>query len=328
MAGPRSLSATAPPRGHASPRCSPGRGGTARRQRSARHTAIVPRFRNFVAIDWSGAAGERHRGIAVALCTAGRGAPALIRPDHVWSRGEVLDWLLADLPPETLVGIDLGFALPFADTGAYFPGWPDSPPDARALWALVDRISADNAHFGVASVVDHADLARHYRRHGGRAGDLFTPGRGRLRVTEEAQRRAGLNPVSNFNLVGAAQVGKASLTGMRVLHRLAGRLPVWPFDPDPGHGAILVEIYTSLAALTAGRPRGRSKMRTGEDLDQALAALASDPVGITGTISDHRSDALLTAASLRHVADDPALWHPAGLTPEIARTEGWTFGVA
>ena len=30
----------------------------------------------------------------------------------------------------------------------------------------------------------------------------------------------GCKPYSNFNLVGAAQVGKSSLSGMRMLHRL------------------------------------------------------------------------------------------------------------
>ena len=49
------------------------------------------RFRNFAAIDWSGAAGERHRGIAVALLAEGDSSPALVRPGHRWSRSEVLD---------------------------------------------------------------------------------------------------------------------------------------------------------------------------------------------------------------------------------------------
>ena len=38
------------------------------------------RFRHFAAIDWSGAAGERNKGIAVGLCTADGGAPQLVRP--------------------------------------------------------------------------------------------------------------------------------------------------------------------------------------------------------------------------------------------------------
>ena len=39
-------------------------------------------------------------------------------------------------------------------------------------------------------------------------------------------------------------------------------------------------------------------------------------------------DALVTAAGMRAlVAGEPRAFAPAALTPEIARTEGWTFGV-
>jgi len=284
------------------------------------------RFRHFAAIDWSGAMGERQRGIAVALCTAGHAAPRLIRPGHVWSRGEALAWLRDDLPPDTLVGMDLGISLPFADTGAFFPGWSQSPANAHALWALVDRMAGTDPHLAVASFVDHAQIARHFRRHGGRQGDQFPPGRGRMRVTERAQEAMGCKPTSNFNLVGAAQVGKSSLTGMRLLHALRGHVPVWPIDPLSGQGPVICEIYTTIAAMAAGRTAARSKMRLGADLDTALAHLDSRPHAHEGTIDDHTSDAIITAAWLRRAAHDPALWHPAGLTAGIAATEGWTFG--
>ena len=114
---------------------------------------------------------------------------------------------------------------------------------------------------------------------------------------------------------------------MRVLHRLPNRLPVWPVNPLPPSGSVVVEIYTSLAALAAGRPKGRAKMKTMADLNAALAALASAPVPGDGAIDDHRSDALLTAAWLRAVAHDPSLWAPDAMTPHVAATEGWTFGV-
>lgn len=287
----------------------------------------MTRFRNFAAIDWSGAAGERHKGIAVALCGPGRAAPDLVHPGHRWARGEVLDWLLHDLPPDTLIGLDLGISLAFADRGAFFPSWAESPPDAKALWALVDRICAADPHLSAGSFVDHIEAARHFRRHGGREGELFGGGRGRFRVTELEQERQGCKPTSNFNLVGAAQVGKSTLTGMRVLHRLAGRLPVWPVDPLPPSGSVVVEIYTAIAAIAAGRRAGRAKVRTYEDLNLALAALGSQAVAGAGPIDDHRSDALLTAAWLRTMADRAELWRPARLTPKLARTEGWTFGV-
>ena len=290
----------------------------------------MSRFRHYVAIDWSGAAGERHKGIAVAVADAAGGPPVLAR--HHWSREDILA-LLRDLPPDTLAGLDLGLSLPFADCGAFFPGWDKSPPDAHSLWALVERLSAGDPHLGAQGFVDHPQASRFFRRHGGREGAAFrcddaAHGRGRFRLTELEQARMGCKPYSNFNLVGAAQVGKSSLTGMRVLHALGGAVPVWPVDPLPESGSVVVEIYTTIAAMAAGRSPGRAKMRSYETLNEALAALGSPPVAGTGALDDHATDALLAAAWLRTVAHRPELWSPAKMTPEIARTEGWTFGVA
>jgi hypothetical protein len=286
-----------------------------------------------MAIDWSGAVGPRQKGIAVALCGPDGGAPEVLHPrDHrLWSREEVLDLLLRRLPEDTLVGLDLGISLPFADAGAFFPGWRESPPDARGLWAMIDAICTDDPHLSAGSFVEHAEASAYFRRHGGREGARFhLPGalhrRGRMRVTEEAQALAGCNPCSNFNLVGAAQVGKSSLTGMRMLHRLDGRLPVWPVDPLPPRGSVVVEIYTALAAVAAGRTASRAKMTSHEALAEALAGLGSPAFAGAGPIDDHTADAVLTAAWLRMAAPRAALWRPAGLTDELARTEGWTFG--
>jgi hypothetical protein len=298
---------------------------------------IRPRFSHFLAIDWSGAAGEHQPGIALSLCSADGEAPRLLTaPNHRhWSREAVLDYLLTDLPGDTLVGMDLGISLPFADAGAFFPGWPQSPPNAKALWRFIDELCAADQNLAVNSFVDHSQASAYFRRHGGREGALFhhpqaTHRRGRFRVTEAAQERAGCKPYSNFNLVGAAQVGKSSLTGMRLLHRLKQRLFVWPVDgiTIPAQGSVVVEIYTAIAALAAQRTAGRSKIRDGAALDLALAALGSPPARLVGPLDDHSTDALLTAAWLRLHADDQTLWHPVELDREIAGTEGWTFGAA
>jgi hypothetical protein len=286
----------------------------------------VSDFSRFAAIDWSGAVGPRQPGIAVAICEVGHSAPILVRPGHVWSRHDVLDWLLNDLPERTLVGLDLSPAFPFVDAHAYFLDWRDSPTSAKALWSLVDKICADDSHLSASSFVDHSQASRYFRRHGSRTGDRFGSGRGRLRIVEERQREHGLSPYSCLNLVGAAQVGKSSLTGMRVLHRLNGAIPVWPFDPVPDTGSLIVEIYTSLAARSAGLRAGLSKIRDGETLDSALAALDTQPHAPLPRYTDHVTDAILTAAWLRKVAHDPTLWNPDGLD-EVAQTEGWTFGV-
>lgn len=288
-------------------------------------------FRHFLAIDWSGARGERHKGIALAIADADGGPPVLVDRGRGWSREDVLSLLREDLPGDTLVGMDLGIALPFADAGAFFPGWEHSPPDAPALWALVDDICAGDPHLEAGSFVSHPDASRYFRHSKEHVGDRFhlpdAPTReGRFRRAEQAQRKQGVRPVSNFNLVGAAQVGKSSLTGMRMLHRLRGHVAVWPIDPIPARGTVVVEMYTSIASMSGGARKGRTKLRTFEELNGALCGLGSAPVTGTGPIDDHSSDALVTAAWLRGIAHDPAYWNPKGLTQAIARTEGWTFG--
>lgn len=287
---------------------------------------IPPGFDAFACIDWSGAAGARLKGMAVAECSRGDAPPALVPPpERYWSRAAVFDWLLAQRERRILIGLDLSPTLPFADAGAYLPGVPGGPRDAKALWDYVERHSGDEPHHGSTRfVAAHAD---HFRV-GAETGHLFhRAGNGRMRRTEVAARSLGLRPTSSFNLVGAAQVGRSSLTGMRVLHALAGRLPFWPFDPVPSSGPLLVEVYTSIAARAAGL-RGGTKLRSIEALNRALAgaAIASRTINGTGAIDDHSSDALLTAVWLRRAVDDVALWQPPGLSP-VRATEGWTFGV-
>ena len=225
-----------------------------------------------------------------------------------------------------LVGLDLSPALPWRDNGSYFPGWSQSPGDAPSLWKLVDELSANDAHLSVSSFLSHPEVRRHFRQLRD-CGDLFPAGAGRFRTTEHGQRLMGLSPYSCFNLIGAAQVGKSSLTGMRVLHALRGRVPMWPFDPIPAKGPLIVEIYTTIAARAVGIRKGLSKIRDAKALDEALAALGSSPHIPMRSYDDHATDAIVSAAWLRRVADDERLWHPPALTPEIARTEGWTFGV-
>lgn len=291
-----------------------------------------PHFAQFLAVDWSGAKGPRQKGIAVAVAEAEGGPPALLAPPDPkgWARAEVLA-LIGALKLPTLVGLDLGISLPFHDAGAFFPGWDASPADARSLWALIDRLCAGHPHLEAGAFLAHPEAARYFRHGAGAEGDRFllpgAPSReGRFRVAEAAQRQQGVRPVSNFNLVGAAQVGKSSLTGMRMLHRLGGRVPVWPVDPLSAEGSVITEIYTSMAARVGGVTGTATKLRSYEGLNDALDALGSPPIAGTGPIGDHASDALLTAAWLRHVHGARDLWHPPALTTDIARTEGWTFG--
>lgn len=294
---------------------------------------MTRRFAQFACLDWSGEAVARPKGIAMAISGTAGAAPELQCRAGGWSRQAVLDWLIdrAREQADLLIGVDFSAALPFLDRGAYFPGWPDSPPDARALWAQVDALCTADPHLAATSLTAHAETARHFRQSRERetiTGDLFGDGLGRLRQVEQICRADGHgNAISCFNLIGAAQVGKSSLTGMRLLHRLGGAIPVWPFDPIPAKGPMIVEIYTSIAARIAGLPRGRSKMRDAASLAAGLATFDLPPPPALDRYDDHSTDAILTAAWLGRAAADPNLWQPPLLTREIAAVEGWTFGV-
>ncbi len=289
-------------------------------------------FATSTCIDWSGARGEHQPGIALAAVEQSK-PPALLPPPFVqrhWSRASVLNWMrgLANMQADMLIGIDASFGFPFLDHGCFFPQWPDSPADARALWAMVEGICSTDPHLEAGRFLAHADGQRHFRHGKGNVGDLFEGGIGRLRLVEAHQRATGqANSWSCFNLVGAGQVGKSSLTVMRLLHQLDGCIPVWPFDPVPTTGPMIIEIYTTMAARAAAIPAGRSKIRDAVALRNALTVLGSKVPRHLERIDDHATDALITAAWLSKAHTNSALWQPKLLTDAIAQTEGWTFGV-
>jgi hypothetical protein len=246
----------------------------------------------------------------------------LVRPGHAWSRTEILDWLLeAAAEAPTLFGFDCSFAPPIQARGAYRPGEPGVPTEAKAFWAYVDALS-DDEDLGAASFLEKA-----HRRHfyfgaaDGTKRDFL-----HHRVCEHAFNATGGGKASTlYDAIGAGQVAKASFAGMRLLHRLAERVPVWPMDQPPDQGSLVVEIYTRAFIRHAGLS-GR-KVRTLAQLDQALGALGSGPVDFEDVPNDHETDVLIAAAGMRAIAPDPRWWSPKGLTPELALSEGWTFGV-
>jgi hypothetical protein len=257
------------------------------------------------------------------MAEAGDAAPKLVRPGFAWSREELLDWLLAEAErAPTLFGFDFSFAPPIAERGEYLPGEGGVPADARAFWAYVDARS-DDEDLGAASFLERA-----HRRHfyfgaaDGTKRDFL-----HHRACEHAFNATGGGKASTlYDAIGAAQVAKASFAGMRLLHRLEGRIPIWPFGPLPAAGSLIVEIYTRVFIRLAGLS-GR-KVRSRAQLHAALAALGSRPVRLRSDPSDHETDVLIAAAGLRALAPEAAWWHPPALTPALARTEGWTFGVA
>jgi hypothetical protein len=278
-------------------------------------------FTRTVAIDWSGAKGRRHKGIAIAACSR-EGPPRLIRPGHIWSREEVADWLLEEADKEpTLFGFDFSFAPPFAERGAYLPGEEGVPTDARAFWAYV-YAKAPDEDLGAASFLEAV-----HRRHfyfgiaDGVKADFV-----RFRQCDHRLNAlGGRKTASAYDAIGAAQVAKASFSGMRLLHRLSGKVPIWPFDPLESGRSAVAEIYTRIYLRNAGL--SGTKLRTRTDLNAALKGLGSPPARLRFEPDDHQTDALVTAAGMRAHLRHPHAFAPEGLTPELARTEGWTFGI-
>lgn len=275
-----------------------------------------------VAIDWSGARGPRYRGIAVAMCGPDDDPPVLVQPPSGWwSRTAVHDWL-ATLD-DALVGIDCAFSLPFAVAGRHLP----AGATVFDLWERIERVCAGEGDFGGAPFVTDPVFGPDFWTTGRRPDAYADPHRG----TEWACRRDGLGePQSPYTLIGAKQVGRGALAGMRMLRSLRGAAPgrvaVWPFDTPAAHTRmVLTEIYPRLFLMRAGF--GRRKLRDGADLDAALTQFGARPLGLTGPLDDHATDALVSAAGMRRLLGAPGVWAPPALDGEARRREGWIFGV-
>lgn len=282
-------------------------------------------FDRFIAIDWSGARGKRYAGIAVAVCGAGNAAPRLVTPPAGWwSRTAVFDWLATDVIGQgaALVGIDCAFSLPFAVAGRSL----SEGANVFDLWDAVETTCADEPDFGGVPFTEHPLHGVGYWRAGPQPDHYQDP----HRATEAACRAEGLgSPQSPYKLIGSKQVGKGGLAGMRVLRALRATAPdtavVWPFDHLASNRTVFAEIYPRLFLKQSGF--GHRKIRDGADLDDALRQLGTVPMGVSGAVSDHDSDALVSAAGLRWLAQRPGLWSPIRLDGTARRREGWILGV-
>jgi hypothetical protein len=281
---------------------------------------VIPKFDAFVAIDWSGAKGK-YDGIAVARCRRGRSAPELVGAR--WTRTAIAAWLIEQLkgPQRLLIGLDFGFAFPFEDRLGYLGGTAPQIKDAFALWAHIERKSCDDVDFGCSAfTLGHKSL---FWRTGSKPRGWVERKRQAEHVCFERTRT---RPDTLFKLIGPKQVGKASMTGMRVLHHVrssVGRaVSVWPFEQV--RSSAMVEIYPTLFRYLATR---RIDKLTFETLNDALGAFGSQRIRGTSRLSDHETDALISAAGLRHLAGNSDAWALPRKESAQIRREGWIFGV-
>lgn len=284
-------------------------------------------FTHFVGIDWSGAKGKRHAGLAVALCDT-EGQTKIVNPpdgNRNWSRNGCAEWISSGCglsgAARVLVGVDSSFSMPFVDEGAYIPSQMMAL-GAKELWYAVDTLceQADDL-FGGPFVEAHAS---HYLRPNNR-GENF---KRRMRVPEGLAVSSGAGPCESvFHLIGPSQVGMSGLSTMRMLAKLdtQDHIAIWPYDGTDGAAVVLVEIYAAAFAALGGH---RGKVRDNETLGNVLSLLnAFAPKDCLSDFSDHACDALITAAALRSIAPNRKYWNPELLSSMVRRTEGWIFGV-
>ncbi|MFN3233734.1 MAG: hypothetical protein ACE363_16475 [Alphaproteobacteria bacterium] len=312
-------------------------------------------FDLFVGIDWSGAKGPRLPGLQVAACD---GAGRLAMIEGPWTRSGVADWLMTQVTDgkRVLCGLDFSFCFPRADRKSYFPGLEVDPANPQAFWTMLETCCADDFDLYGGRFAETPPYNRYFHQRGTR-GDLFER---RLRAAEQATLDQGLGtPESVFNLVGARQVGKSSLAGMRFLLALKQHtnVAVWPFDEIEGAHLVLVETFPTAFVRMAGAGTGKvrdkarldrvlsyfktcldchpreaaerrdrgSILKPGAMIDMAPRLRGDD--NVPKSHSDDQTDALITAAALRHLAGEPDFWNPPSMSDMVRRTEGWTFGI-
>jgi hypothetical protein len=282
-------------------------------------------FAQFIAIDWSGAKPGNYKGkIQVAVCAPGTEAPKLYNPLGDWTRTAIAAWLrdtVATSAP-ALIGMDCSFSAPFVDRQSFLPGLSQAAT-AQQFWQEIDH-QCDAPDFGAAEFLERYRGRYFYLGKADGEKSAFM----RLRQCEIAyNEQGGRKPSSVFDAIGAAQVAKASFAGMRVLHHVSNHIQVWPFAAKRAGASLLVEIYCQAFIRHAGL-RGL-KVRSRDELNVALKALGSRSVSdkALGTLTDDKTDVLISAAGLRRFSEEARFWQPVGLTPAIAQTEGWTFGV-
>jgi hypothetical protein len=285
--------------------------------------SAVPRFERFLGVDWSGSKARRLPGLRVAECRPGGAAPRLLdgpQPGGLWRRLDVLALLEREIAAgaRTLAGFDFAFAYAHADRDGYFPQSGPDLADVRALWSLVEALTGETEDLYAGTVyAPGSPVADHY---------LSPLGRGALYVHRQRraeQACAGVTtPHPVFKCIGAANVGTGSLAGMRMLHRIAGRAAVWPFAP-PGP-LTLVEIFPRRYFMAAGQdPRA---WRDPAVIDATLGGYGSAAYAGAALDTEDKADAVVAAAALRALSEDPAVWS-APTKESASRLEGWIFGV-
>ena len=324
--------------------------------------AAIKNFTDFIGIDWSGANIKSAAGnpaLAVGHCQSGDGPPRLVLPENggAWTRQAIADFILAfsrESPERRiLIGIDCNFgychAVGVRQFGASYTSYD--------LWQAVEKAATEkppdsqdfySQDFYAGAYARHPVFGQAFWTKGPQP-DWFIAEK-LMRQTEKHCIAQSLGrPESPFKLIGAKQVGKGGLAGMRMglflKEQLGSDLCIWPFEKDTCGQArtVITEIFPRQFLVRAGFRQQKihsasdftdALYRLGvcADANQVLPLLSTLDFAQDRTISD-KTDALCAAVGLRmlcgqkdHVPVD--LFHPPAMTRAAQICEGWIFGVA
>ncbi len=286
-------------------------------------------FDQFVGIDWSGAKSPINtKSIAVARGEQGQGAP-ILHPE-IRSRTAVAEWIegLAKIDKRILIGIDCNFGYAHSVVRKKL----GAKAIAHDLWAEVDKVNQSQPNFFAGNFWTHQNYKSDFWTEGKMPDGFQMP----KRQTEIMCADNGYGrPESPFKLIGAKQVGKGGLAGMRMAHYLKSKLgqdiAIWPFDEHIDNAKIVMsEIYPRQFLMRVGH--GITKVRDTETLNNILPFFQSNKIKETKQITDHDTDALVSATGLRYLCGmnkiiPPQILNPETMTAEAKQCEGWIFGV-
>jgi len=292
---------------------------------------MIP-FDEFIAIDWSGSKALFTPSITVAKAVSNKSSVSLVSPQkNQWSRIDVAEWITnhAAHSKRLLIGIDSNFGYAASTVHKRLPNLQT----ATELWALINRICSQEANF-YAHAFWRDSIFFHDFWTAGKKPPRF-PEKRRLTQLSCINEQLGF-PENPFKLIGAKQVGKGGLAAMRMAHflkeRLQEKIAFWPFD-SPEHcnqaNIVVTEIYPRLFLKKANH--GLSKVRNIKKLKELLSFFEAISPSLS-SINDHQADALISAASMRHLMHKNSnflnLEKCSATFRKQLRIEGWILGVS
>ncbi len=286
-------------------------------------------FDLFVGIDWSGSKAFNTKSIAVAEAHKGNAPPKLL--PYIRSRSAVADYIvhLAEKNRRVFIGIDANFGYQ-KEIGQKHFGQNYTYQDH---WKIVDQYSSENENFYASGFWDHKKFKNNFWQYG-KKPNWFDAEKLR-RVTETQCIIDGYGyPESPFKICYTKQVGKGGLAAQRMAYylkeKLKDKIAIWPFEHGDNASVVMTEIYPRQFLMRSGH--GTTKVTDITDLNKALSYFHSKPMILVSDVSDHDTDALISAAGLRYLCGwdktvPENLSNPVALNEKARSCEGWIFGV-